>query len=281
LARFVADHPWRPPAHLGDLLRRAIVSGAHRCVAENGRSAELLEWLDPRDDPAPGLALRAAVEGASGDEAGFARVVRVELRVWGLPPQGVSAARGLLLGALDEAARRGLGAGQVPQRVEVERATWGRPLGERLLPPPSGPWQLRLCSPLSLERALGDTLTICPQALFSSCIARVAALRRRFSLSAGRRLSPPGPAARLSACALRRFSAEVVGRRNPTPVLREGLVGLIELEGPLGDLGAALSWAAELQIGRGLSAGHGHVQLDSRTTASGTVFQAPAWGWSG
>ncbi len=275
-ARLVAARPWSGPAHLGDLLRRALVSAAHRRASAAGLSAELLDWLDPRGEAAPGLALRVAAEG--GPEG--LRAVAVELRVWGAPPGGLGPARSLLLGALDEAGARGLSREQVPHAVEISRAIWGRPLGEQLAPATSGPWQLRLCSPLSLDRSLDPPLSLCPRALFDACIARLTALRRHFGLSAPGRLAPPGPGARLAACALRRCSAEVVGIRNPRPVRRDGLVGLVEFEGELGHLAEALRFASELQVGRGLSSGHGHVRLEAGS-GQGAAFGAPAWRWGG
>ncbi len=256
--RLVAARPWPAPPHPGDLLRRAWQTQARRVARAAGWPALVDGWLDPRGSDAVGSALRLRLDR---DDSGLVRAVDVEWRLWGAPEGGLARAAPLLFDTWAEVGRVGLSRDQVPHTLSGWALDLGAPLSTQVVRPPDGPLLLQLHSPLSLDRDPGPALVPMPAQLFSSAVHRLDGVRRQHGLGPGRPLTPPGASARLRAAQVRRVGAVVRGLRGADPVRRVGVVGSIELEGALGDLPLALALCAALGLGRGLSSGHGWIDV--------------------
>lgn len=256
--RLVAARTWAPPAHPGDLLRRAWQTQARRVARAAGWPALVDGWLDPRGSDAVGSALRLRLDRG---EDGLVRAVDVEWRLWGAPEGGLRRAAPLLFDTWAEVGRVGLSRDQVPHALSGWALDLGAPLSTQVVVPSKGPLLLQLHSPLSLDRDPGPALVPTPAQLFSSAAHRIDGVRRLHGLGPGRALAAPGPSARLRAAQVRRVDGVVRGLRGADPVRRRGVVGNIEIEGALGDLPLVLALCAALGLGRGLSSGHGWIDV--------------------
>lgn len=256
--RLEAARPWAAPAHPGDLLRRAWQTQARRVARAAGWPALVEGWLDPRGSDAVGSALRLRLDR---DEDGLVRAVDIEWRLWGAPEGGLPRAAPLLFDTWAEVGRVGLTRDQVPHRLMGWALELGVPLSTQVVRPPEGPLLLRLHSPLSIDRDPGPGLVPTPAQLLVSAAHRIDGVRRLHGRGPGRPWVAPGPSARLRAAEVRRLDAVVRGLRGADPVRRTGVVGSIELEGALGDLPLALAICAALGLGRGLSSGHGWIDV--------------------
>ncbi len=252
VAELRAARPWDLRVHPGDLLRRAFVTAAREV---GGPWAD--GWLDRRGagDQAPfALRLRLARSGE-----GVTGLV-MELRTFG--PWPAPAVGPWLRAAVERMAEKGLSMDQVPHSVTELLGPATAPLGAWAgPPPPPGPLRLRLRSPLSLGRGPGPEDPPTPADLFAAAVRRLRGLEAAAGLEPGPALAPPGAAARARSGQLRWEGWLVRGIRNPNAVRREGFVGELILDGPLGDLPRALAAAAVTQLGRAVTSGHGVIEL--------------------
>jgi len=233
------------------MLRRAFATAAREV---GGPWAD--GWLDRRGagDQAPfalRLRLSRSLEGVTG--------LVLELRTFGpWPSSGVGP---WLRAAIARMAEKGLSRDQVPHAVVELLGPATAPLQAWAGPPPPGPLRLRLRSPLSLGRSGDPEATPTPADLFAAAVRRLRGLEAAAGLEPGPALAPPGPGARVRAGQLRWEGDLVRGIRKPNVVRREGFVGELILDGPLGDLPRALAAAAVTQLGRAVTSGHGVIEL--------------------
>lgn len=271
----VAHHAWTPPPHVGDMMRRALVSGIYAVVPERHQEHLLGGWFDDRSGPHRArpyaLQVHAPVVPERGD------VTQLDLTLAGRVPEPR-----VLLDGLRHLASKGLSDARVPHTVARIQA-WGAVDAD--VDPQTGsgfPPAARLEDLLELPTRQVDgvlvrlrtpftppiwrpperpeSLAVGPRLLFDVAARRVRMLQRALGIESERWWREPQ--AWTEACDLVWVEHEVQSRRKRNPDVLGGVVGAVALRGRWGDLVPLLAAAEVLQVGRATSRGHGVIEIE-------------------
>ncbi len=266
--------PWTPPPHLGDMMRRALVSGMYAVVPGRDRGRLLGGWFDDRSGPDRGRPYALRVTPPDHADAG-ART-RLDLTFSGLIPEP-----DVLLDGLRFLAKKGLSEARVPHRVArvyVEGDTGADvdPQGGDPFPDPA-PLEslLRLPArkvsaatvrfvtpftpPIWRDPERPESLAVGPALLFDVAVRRIRASQRASGIEVDHWWR--APEGWTEAADLRWIERSVQSRRKRNPDVLGGVQGEVRVRGQWNDLVPALAAAEVLQMGRATSRGHGVVEV--------------------
>jgi len=272
----VAARAWEPPAHLGDMLRRALVSGVYAAVPSRHHADLLGGWFDDRTGAQRARPYALQVERPESVSPDIALVM-------GLTLVGVVPEPAALIAGIRQMATKGLGPDRVAhqvQAIDAEGAVSGpvdidtchgfpppARLSDLLRRPPGPVRGVDVCfqtpfTPGPWRHGRPESLALGPTLLFDACIGRLRGIQR--SLGLERQTDWRPPRAWEQACDLRWTEASVQSRRKTKPDRLGGVEGRVALSGELHGLGPLLAMAEVLQFGRATSRGHGVVSLEWR-----------------
>ncbi len=273
-ATLISTAPWTAPAHPGDTLRRALVSGIYGAVPREHHRALLGGWFDVRRGSDRIRPYALDVDLPEVLEAGD--TVRMELTLVGAIPEP-----SVLIHGLRAMAHKGLGDSRVPHelvRVHVQGAETvdvdlddgaGFPAPVALgavadvpVEPPAGV-QVRFSAPYTdpTWRPPGrpEVLGVSPDMLFQAGLLRLRGLER----AVGHRTSGPlrVPDAHAIESQLQWFEVDVQSRRKRRPDRLHGALGSVTFVGDLAGLVPLLVMGEVVQLGRSTSRGHGRIEV--------------------